>query len=108
MTNNRHPADELADVRAEIKRLEARESKLREVLCMPDADLIGDEYSAAVRAWRPRKPLGYEQAVARFGETIAEECCPRVDRIAVYLHQRTGRRTLPLCTSSLSPAKSTA
>jgi hypothetical protein len=43
---NRHPVDQLADVRAEIKVLKQREEALREeVLAHPD-DLVGDDNEA--------------------------------------------------------------
>jgi hypothetical protein len=85
---NRHPADVLADVRAEIKRLQAREHELREILLMPNADLAGDEYSAAVREYKTRQALGYHQLVERLGLELANECSRQVERIAVYLHKR--------------------
>ncbi|MET4313543.1 hypothetical protein [Bradyrhizobium sp. RT4b] len=45
---NRHRIDQLADVRAEIKVLKAREEQLRaEVLGSPD-DLSGDESEASI------------------------------------------------------------
>jgi hypothetical protein len=43
---NRHPVDQLADVRAQIKQLRAREDELRaEVLANPE-DRAGDEHEA--------------------------------------------------------------
>src|SRR4051812_12808611 len=45
---NRHPVDELADVRAEIKTLQAREAELRAVLLADGADLSGSEHYARV------------------------------------------------------------
>jgi hypothetical protein len=93
--NNRHPADELAEVRAEIRRLQECEKKLREILLEPDADLVGDEYSADVCEFRRRQALAYQQLVERLGEELANECCPQVERTAVYLHKRArnGKRT---------------
>jgi hypothetical protein len=44
MLRNRHPADELADVRAEIKQLKIREAELRTTLSAPDADRHGIQY----------------------------------------------------------------
>ena len=41
---NRHPVDKLADIRAEIKRLQEEEIWLRHELEQPGADLEGDEY----------------------------------------------------------------
>jgi hypothetical protein len=46
---NRHPVDELAEIRAERRRLAEREAALRVQLLASGADLEGDEYSASVR-----------------------------------------------------------
>jgi hypothetical protein len=48
MLTNRHPADELADLRAQIRELEAREQELRARLLIPGADLSGAEWRALV------------------------------------------------------------
>jgi hypothetical protein len=40
---NRHPTDELADIRGQIKTLQERESKLRAMLLNGDCDLTGDD-----------------------------------------------------------------
>jgi hypothetical protein len=45
---NRHPADRLADVRSEIKRLEAEEEKLRAYLLEHPQDRTGQEHVAIV------------------------------------------------------------
>ncbi len=45
---NRHPVDELADVRAEIKKLEAREAELKVILTSDGCNLDGDEFEATV------------------------------------------------------------
>ena len=45
---NRHPADRLADVRSEIKRLEAEEERLRAYLLEHPQDRIGQEHIAVV------------------------------------------------------------
>ena len=46
---NRHPADELADVRGKLKALEAREAELRDVLLSGAIGLVGDEHVATIR-----------------------------------------------------------
>jgi hypothetical protein len=48
LLRNRHPADELADVRAEIKRLQLREAELRNILLAEGADRTGIQYKAVV------------------------------------------------------------
>jgi hypothetical protein len=46
---NRHPVDQLADIRAEIKVLKQREETLRaEVLVASPDDRVGDEHEAMV------------------------------------------------------------
>jgi hypothetical protein len=45
---NRHPIDELADVRAEIKRLEAREAALRRRV-IQSGDMAGDEFEGVLK-----------------------------------------------------------
>ncbi len=71
---NRHPVDQLADVRAEIKHLQAVEETLREALLKFDADLSGSEYYARIvsqtRSTPDRKLLD-----ARFGHDAVEACC---------------------------------
>jgi hypothetical protein len=85
---NRHPADELADVRAGLKRLQEREGELRALLLAKNADLVGDEYSAEIRSWMPRQ-FRYEYIVGVVGEEMADKCCPKVNRVAVWLHERS-------------------
>jgi hypothetical protein len=46
--DNRHPADRLSDVRAQIKELEQEESSLRSCLLRHPDDLIGSEHIALV------------------------------------------------------------
>jgi len=49
VVKNRHPIDRLADVRAEIKRLDAVEAELRKSIIVGDFGLTGDQYIAEVR-----------------------------------------------------------
>jgi predicted nucleic acid-binding Zn-ribbon protein len=46
---NRHAVDELADVRREIKRLQAAEEELRDAILAGREELIGDEFEAEIR-----------------------------------------------------------
>jgi hypothetical protein len=84
---NRHPVDELADVRDEVRHLQEREGELRKVLLQPGASLTGDEYRAEVRDWSKRQALPYERIVERFGKEVADGCYPTVDRLSVYLRK---------------------
>ena len=45
---NRHPVDELADVRTEMKRLEAREAVLKAIVLTDGCKLDGDDFEATV------------------------------------------------------------
>jgi hypothetical protein len=63
---NRHPADALADVRAEIKQLERREEELRAELLLVGANLIGIEWGATVHS-REHRSLNKDALVKHFG-----------------------------------------
>jgi hypothetical protein len=73
MPGNRHPADELADLRTERKRIEAREAELRDVLIVEDADLVGDDYRAHISEHEQHR-LSYDLLVQRFGREAVNEC----------------------------------
>jgi hypothetical protein len=45
---NRHPVDELADIRAETKRLKEREDELRKLILSRQCTLAGDENVARI------------------------------------------------------------
>jgi hypothetical protein len=47
-TSNVHPADALADIRAEIKALQVKENLLREALLKDGASLKGNAYEASI------------------------------------------------------------
>jgi hypothetical protein len=55
MQLNRHPADRLADVRSEIKQLEAEEERLRAYLLEHLQDRTGQEYAAIVGSQSRRR-----------------------------------------------------
>ena len=46
--SNRHPADRLADIREQMRQLEAEETKLRDYLLHHPDDLCGHDYEAIV------------------------------------------------------------
>jgi hypothetical protein len=83
---NRHPADELADVRAEIKELEAREAKLRGVLIAAGANRIGVQFEAVVWDRHPRQ-LDAKALAAHFGADALAPFYRKVDRKIVKLRQ---------------------
>jgi hypothetical protein len=45
---NRHPVDELGDIRSQIKALKAREEELRRAV-IESGDMIGDDYEAGLK-----------------------------------------------------------
>jgi hypothetical protein len=47
--SNRHPVDQLGDVRAEIRRLQEREEALRLQVIEGKCSLVGDEYRARIK-----------------------------------------------------------
>jgi len=49
MTRNRHPVDELADIRAEQKRLKDREDELRQMIISGQVGPVGDQHEASIR-----------------------------------------------------------
>jgi hypothetical protein len=67
MLRNRHAADLLADVRAEIKQLEIREAELRAELLAPDADRRGVQWEAVIRGGTQER-LDAKAAIAHFGK----------------------------------------
>jgi hypothetical protein len=48
MSTNRHPVDELHDIRAEIRALEEREAQLRAKLLAGECGLVGDSFIAQI------------------------------------------------------------
>jgi dihydroorotase-like cyclic amidohydrolase len=64
---NVHPADELADVREEIKRLTVRAETLRDQLLIEGAELRGDQYTAVITP-SVRESLDRKAITEAFGE----------------------------------------
>jgi hypothetical protein len=88
MVRNRHPADELADVRAEIKQLEVREAELRNTLITADrASRIGVQFEAVIWDWNPRQ-LDAEALAEHFGTDALAPFYRKVARKIVKLKQR--------------------
>jgi hypothetical protein len=66
---NRHAADRLADVRSQLRELEAEEDALRAELMSADADRCGAEWTATVSAYAQQR-LDLEAATAALGEEM--------------------------------------
>jgi hypothetical protein len=49
MKANRHPIDQLADLRAKIRELKDREDALRRVILGGRCSLVGDEFEATIK-----------------------------------------------------------
>jgi hypothetical protein len=91
---NRHPVDELAEIRAEKRRLSERENALRMRLLMTGADLVGDEQIAQVLEFE-RKELDRSALEQRFGKAAVAACVHRVAYKIVSLSKRTRQRRAP-------------
>jgi hypothetical protein len=79
MKPNRHPADELADVRAEIRRLQEREEALRAHLLEHPEDRIGDDYTVSISS-QSRKHV--DQAAGRRDRRVAAGALHQLHHIA--------------------------
>jgi hypothetical protein len=90
MSRNRHPADQLADVRAEIKALETREQQLRGQLLATAHDRIGDEWVAEVQNCEQRR-LDAQACIRRFGTAALAPYFSITRFPVVKLRPRRGR-----------------
>jgi hypothetical protein len=68
---NRHAADRLHDVRAEIKALEEEADALRGYLQQNPDDLVGVEYQAAIGAYR-RRYIDFEGLEREIGKAVLQ------------------------------------
>ena len=64
---NRHPVDELADLRADIKRLEDRADTLRRMILDGKCGLVGADHYASIRTTQ-RESLDAKSLRREFGE----------------------------------------
>ncbi len=92
---NRHPADRLADVRAEIKRLEAEEGSLRAYLLSHPDDCTGDENVAVVFP-SSRKKIDTKALAKELGEAVLRPFTQTISYEIVKLKSTTASaRTIP-------------
>ena len=84
---NRHPADRLADVRSEIKRLEAEEVKLRAYLLEHPSDRAGEEHVAIVGS-QSRKRVDLKALADEVGASILQRFTTFRSAMIVRLQQR--------------------
>lgn len=71
MSGNRHAADRLHEVRAEIRTLEAEADDLRAYLQQNPEDLVGDEYCASLGAYR-RRYVDFEGLAREVGTAVLQ------------------------------------
>ena len=83
---NRHPADQLADVRAEIRALQQREDELRRQL-VESGDLTGAEWKAQI-VNRTQERLDCDAVIKHFGKTALQPFLKRLEFEQVYLKRR--------------------
>jgi len=84
---NRHPADRLADVRSEIKRLEAEEAKLRAYLLEHPHDRIGEEHIAVIGS-QSRKRVDLKGLADEIGASLLQRFTSFRSATVVRLQQR--------------------
>ena len=84
---NRHPADRLADVRAELKRLEAEEVKLRAYLLEHPQHRTGEEHVAVIGS-QSRKRVDLKALADEIGASILARFTTFGTAMVVRLQQR--------------------
>jgi hypothetical protein len=84
---NRHPADRLADVRSEIKKLEAEEATLRTYLLEHPQDRNGEEHVAIVGS-QSRKRVDLKALADEVGASILARFTTFGTAMTVRLQQR--------------------
>jgi hypothetical protein len=84
---NRHPVDQLADVRSEIKRLEAEEVKLRTYLLEHPQDRAGEEHVAVIGS-QSRKRVDLKALADEVGASILARFTTFGTAMVVRLQQR--------------------
>ena len=84
---NRHPADRLADVRSEIKRLTLEEETLRAYLLEHPQDRTGEEHVAVVSS-QNRKRVDLKGLADEIGASILARLTTFGTAMTVRLQQR--------------------
>jgi hypothetical protein len=84
---NRHPADRLADVRFEIKRLEVEEAKLRDYLLEHPHDRVGEEHIAVIGS-QSRKRVDLKGPADEIGASLLQRFTSFRSAMVVRLQQR--------------------
>ena len=84
---NRHPADELFDTRAEIRRLEDREEELRAYLLEHPDDRKGTDYEASIGT-QQRKRIDFQALADEIGASLLGRFTSYITVAVVKLRQR--------------------
>lgn len=87
MASNRHPVDELSDVRSEMNRLKAREEELRDLILSDGCDLTGDQFMASVTTSQQNK-LDMDAARKALGPERVKELTRPVSARMIRLSER--------------------
>jgi hypothetical protein len=66
---NRHPVDELADLRKHKHQIEERIEQLRELIISGACGLVGDEHAATLKV-RTRQRVDIKELRRAFGEAV--------------------------------------
>jgi hypothetical protein len=90
LLRNRHPADLLADTRAEIKQLEIQEAELRQHLLTNGADRRGVQWEVAVRKYDQDR-IDTKALVEHFGHAAIAPFLKQVEVQALMLRRRKRR-----------------
>jgi len=86
-SSNRHPADRLADVRSELRRLEAEEEQLRAYLLEHPQDRIGAEHVATIGE-QQRKRVDLKALADEVGASILARFTSFKSAMIVRLRER--------------------
>jgi hypothetical protein len=107
--SNRHPADELGDVRERIAEFKEREAGLREILiAATDGERVGQEWIAHVSE-QHRKVLDREALTEHFGaEALQPFMRASVATLLTLKDAHTGRQRRRRCNSGDRPQRTDA
>jgi nitrogenase molybdenum-iron protein alpha/beta subunit len=86
---NRHPADRLADVRSEIRQLEAEEEQLRAHLLEHPQDRTGQEYTAIVGS-QSRRRMDLKALADEIGASVLARFTSFRSMVVVRLRELSG------------------
>ena len=67
---NRHPVDELADLRKHMHQIEGRIEELRDLIISGACGLVGDEHAATLKV-RTSQRIDIKELRRAFGEAVA-------------------------------------